>query len=152
MPRASELALLTLQSFHVAFLFLHDWISLGRLNDVSAVRRQNSLPPLIVNTLVVGGLFAFGLVASLQYYGRAYPGWLRTWLWVSYGLLFLGELRAWWVPYLIHAEPQRAARYHELFASTHSFLPARNGIIPNTLHIILHAATLGTLLLFSRIP
>jgi hypothetical protein len=150
MPHASELALLALQSFHVAFLLLHDWIPLGPLNDVAAVRRENSLPPLIANTLIVGGLFAFGLAASLHYYGRTYPHWLHTWLWVSYALLFLGELRAWWIPYLVHAEPQRAARYQSLFARTHSFLPARNGIVPNTLHIILHAATLATLLLLSR--
>jgi hypothetical protein len=151
MPHAAELALLALQSFHVAFLFLHDWIPLGRLNDVAAVRRENSLAPLIANTLIVGGLFAFGLAASIHHYGRAYPGWLRQWLFVSYGLLFLGELRAWWIPYLNHAEPQRAARYREMFGRTHSFLPMRNGIVPNTLHMILHAATFATLLLLFRL-
>jgi len=150
MPHASELALLALQFFHVAFLLLHDWIPLGRLDDVAAVRRENSLPPLIANTLIVGGLFAFGLAFSLHYYGRAYPGWLYTWLWASYGLLFFGELRARWIPYLIHAEPARAPRYQSLFGRTHSFLPVRNGIVPNTLHIILHAATLATLLLLTR--
>jgi hypothetical protein len=122
------------------------------LNDVSAVRRENSLPPLIINTVVVGGLFAFGLAASLRYYGRPYPEWLHTWLWVSYALLFLGELRAWWIPYLLHPEPQRAARYQSMFVQTHSFLPMRNGIVPNTLHIILHVTTLATLLLLSRLP
>ncbi|MGA8223903.1 MAG: hypothetical protein WB780_19800, partial [Candidatus Acidiferrales bacterium] len=101
MPHTSELALVALQSFHVAFLLLHDWIPLGRLNDVAAVRRENSLTPLILNTIIFGGLFAFGLAASVHYYERPYPGWLHTWLWVSYTLLFLGELRAWWIPYLV---------------------------------------------------
>jgi hypothetical protein len=150
MPHAAEMALLALQSFHVAFLLLHDWIPLGRLNDVAAVRRENSLAPLIINTIIVGGLFAFGLAASVRYYGRPYPGWLHTWLWVSYALLFLGELRAWWIPYFIHAEPQRTARYQAMFGRTHSFLPVRNGIVPNTLHIILHGATFATLVLLSR--
>ena len=152
MPHASELALLALQSFHVAFLFLHDWIPLGRLKDVTAVRRENSLPALIINTLIVGGLFAFWLAASFHYYDHPYPHWLHTWLWVSYALLFLGELRAWWIPYLIYPEPERAARYQSLFGRTHSFLPMRNGIVPNTLHTILHAATFGTVLLLSRAP
>jgi hypothetical protein len=149
-PHTAELILLALQTFQVAFLLFHDWIPLGRLNDVAAVRRENSLASLIANTLIVGGLFAFGLGASIHYYGRAYPGWLRQWLFVSYGLLFLGELRAWWIPYLIHAEPQRAARYREMFGHTHSFLPMRNRIAPNTLHIILHAATFATVFLLSR--
>ncbi|MGH9712606.1 MAG: hypothetical protein ACRD5M_04825 [Candidatus Acidiferrales bacterium] len=150
MTRGFELALLALQSFHVAFLFLHDWIPLGSLNNISAVRRVISGWQLMVTTLVSGVPFAIGLAFSLRYYGRAYPHWLHTWLWVSYGLLFLGELRAWWIPYLIQPEPQRATRYQSLFASTHSFLPARNGIVPNTLHVILHAATFTTVLLLSR--
>jgi hypothetical protein len=125
MPNAAELALLALQSFHVVFLLLHDWIPLGRLNDPAAVRRENSLAGLIANTLIARGLFAFGLGASIHYYGSAYPGWLQGWLFVSYGLLFLGELRAWWIPYLVHAEPQRAARYRAMFGWTHTFLPVR---------------------------
>ena len=35
-------ALFLLQLFQVAFLLLHDWIPLGRLNDIAAVRRENS--------------------------------------------------------------------------------------------------------------
>jgi hypothetical protein len=34
--------LIILQAFHVGFLWLHDWIPLGRLNDVTAVQRQDS--------------------------------------------------------------------------------------------------------------
>jgi hypothetical protein len=72
------------------------------LNDLAAVRRENSLAGLIANTLIASGLFAFGLGASIHYYGSA-SGWLQGWLFVSYGLLLLGELRAWWIPYLVHA-------------------------------------------------
>lgn len=34
--------LIWLQVFHVLFLALHDWIPRGPLNDVKAVRAQNS--------------------------------------------------------------------------------------------------------------
>ncbi|HLY66360.1 MAG TPA: hypothetical protein VKU60_12570 [Chloroflexota bacterium] len=44
--------LLGLQLFQVAFLWLHDWVPLGRLNDVAAVRRHDSLPRLVVVTLL----------------------------------------------------------------------------------------------------
>jgi hypothetical protein len=37
---------------------------------------------------------------------------------------------------------ERAARYQAKFGRTHAFLPARDGIRPNTLHVILHVATL----------
>ena len=67
------------------------------------------------------------------------------WLWSSYALLFIGQFRAWWVPYLLKPEPQRAERYRIMFGNTHSFLPQRNGMAPNTAHILLHVATLATL-------
>jgi hypothetical protein len=145
--RAWETVLLALQAFQVAFLWLHDWIPLGRLNDVAAVRREDSLRRLITVTLVQSVPWSFGLAASLVYLGRPYPAWLVDWLWGSYGVLFAGQLRAWWVPYLIRPEPRRAARYRRMFGNTHSFLPERNGTVPNTAHILLHLATAGTLLL-----
>jgi hypothetical protein len=42
-------------------------------------------------------------------------------------------------------EPERAARYQIMFGKTHSFLP-RNGMVPNTAHILLHLATAATLI------
>ena len=68
------------------------------------------------------------------------------WLWISYGILFVGQIRAWWVPYLLRAEPERAARFQVMFGDTHSFLPQRNGLVPNTAHMMLHLATAATLL------
>jgi hypothetical protein len=34
-----------------------------------------------------------------------------------------------------------------MFGNTHSFLPVRNGIVPNTAHILLHVATAATLMI-----
>ncbi|MFZ0037927.1 MAG: hypothetical protein WAK91_10920 [Candidatus Acidiferrales bacterium] len=144
-------ALLALQGFHVLFLALHDWIPLGRLNDTEAVRAGNPFHKLIAGTLISVPPFVIGLGASAIYFGRTYPGWLIWWLWISYGLLFIGELEAWWFPYLFHPEPQRAARYQAMFGATHAFLPERNGIRLNTLHIILHTATLTTLVLLGAL-
>jgi hypothetical protein len=70
-------------------------------------------------------------------------------LWITYGLLFLGELRAWWVPYLFWPDAKRAARYQAMFGNAHSFLSQRNGMAPNTLHVVLHIFTLVTLLVLS---
>lgn len=147
-----ELCLLALQTFQVLFLWVHDWVPLGRLNDVAAVKSQDSTGRLIVVTLIQSAPFTVGLVGCLVYFRQAYPGWLHEWLWISYAVLFVGQMRAWWVPYLFRAEPGRAEpgradRYRVMFGRTHSFLPVRNGIAPNTAHILLHIATLGTLVL-----
>jgi hypothetical protein len=140
-----EIILLVLQAFQVLFLWLHDWIPLGRLNDVTAVRSRETLLRLVAVTLVQSVPFTFGLLFSLLRFGRPYPHWLYMWLWISYGLIFVGQIRAWWIPYLIHSEPERAARYRTMFGNTHHFLPIRNGLVPNTAHVMLHLATAATL-------
>jgi hypothetical protein len=136
-----------LQAFQVAFLWLHDWVPLGRLNDVAAVRRQDPVGRLIRVTLIQSVPFTVLLLFSIEHLHGGFPGWLTMWLWIAYGLLFLGQLRAWWMPYLFRPEPERAERYRAMFGNSHAFLPIRNGIVPNTAHILLHVATLATLVL-----
>jgi hypothetical protein len=151
MPSITMGALLALQCFHVLFLALHDWIPLGTLNNVKAVREANPNGKLLTATLISLVPFAAGLAGSAIYFGRAYPHWLSWWLWISYGILFYGELKAWWIPYFFRLEPERAARYQIMFGTTHAFLPERNGIRPNTLHAILHAATVALLVILGTL-
>jgi hypothetical protein len=140
-----EIVLIVLQGFQVLFLWLHDWVPLGRLNDVKAVRSQDTAFRLVIVTLIQSMPFTIGLLFSLLYFGRLYPRWLSLWLWISYSAIFLGQIRAWWIPYLFRAEPKRAVRYQIMFGNTHHFLPTRNGLVPNTAHIMLHLATAATL-------
>jgi hypothetical protein len=138
--------LIVLQALQVAFLWVHDWLPLGALNDVRAVRAQDTLRRLVVVTLIQSLPFTVILALSALYFDQRYPRWLVTSLWVAYTVLLVGQLRAWWVPYLFRAEPERAARYRAMFGNTHSFLPMRNGLVPNTAHIFLHICTAATLL------
>jgi len=55
------------------------------------------------------------------------------------------------IPYFFRPDVKRAARYRAMFGHTHAFLPERNGIVPNTLHVALHAATLATLLILTQL-
>lgn len=144
-----EAVLLALQLFQVLFLALHDWIPIGRLNDLKAVRAENSLLRLFLTTLISTAPFAIGLAASFRYYGQHHPFWLTLWLWISYVWLFIGELQAWWIPYLFVRQPARAARYDAMFGNTHAILPAHNGIRPNTLHVVLHLTTLATIVVLA---
>ncbi len=144
--RAVEITSLGLQAFQVAFLWIHDWIPLGPLNDVAAVHSQNPRRRLIAVTLLQSIPWTLGLLFCLAFTGRGYPGWIYNWLLISYSALLLGQIFAWWIPYLIRPDPQRSARYRIMFGKTHSFLPSHNGMVPNTAHILLHLATAGTLI------
>jgi|SRR5215469_2522984 len=140
-------ALLALQAFQVVFLWLHDWVPVPPLNDVKAVHDLDGTGGLLRITLIQAAPFTVGLVFSALTIGHPYPHWLFDWLWISYGILFVGQLQAWWLPYLFGASAKRVQRNRVMFGRTHSFLPERNGIVPNTLHCLLHAATLATLII-----
>jgi hypothetical protein len=138
--------LLFLQLFQVVILLLHDWIPLPPLNDLEAIRREHSQLAVAIATLV-GSLFpAIGLAFSFADWKSGWPHWLYIYLLATYGFLFIGELQAWWIPYLLWPQPKRAASYQVMFGNTAAFLPVRNGIRINTLHFVLHAATLATVL------
>ncbi len=141
----TQIILLALQSLQVAFLWTHDWIPLGSFNDVRAVRAQDTVGRLIVVTLVQSTPFTVILILSACYLGSNFPAWLVTTLWIAYVTLLVGQIRAWWIPYLVRPEPERALRYRAMFGRTHSFLPIRNGLVPNTAHIFLHVCTVATI-------
>jgi hypothetical protein len=149
-----EIVFLALQGFVVLFLLFHDWIPLGRLNNLGAIQSEDSLGRRVFVTLLPAVPAAIGLYSCAVRFGRAYPDWLEWLLWITYGVFLAGMLRAWWIPYLFVPDEKRAERYRILFRGTHRFLPERNGIAPDTLHCSLHLVTLATvvaLLLRDRI-
>jgi hypothetical protein len=146
-----EVTFLALQAIVVVFLLFHDWVNLGRLNNLNAIRGQDTLQHRVFVTLLPAVPAAIGLFSSAKHFGLSYPDWLEMLLWITYSLFMLGLLRAWWIPYLVKPDPERAARYQIIFANTHSFLPRRNGMAPDTLHSVFHLVTIATLIaLFIR--
>jgi hypothetical protein len=138
--------LIALQSFVVLFVAFHNWIPLGTLNNLKGVRAEFSTKKLLITTFVNFTPFAIGLAASVFYFRRGFPGWLYWWLWITYGLACYGSLKAWWIPYLFRPEPERAARYQVMYAGTHSFFSERNGLRPNTLHVIFDTLTVAVII------
>lgn len=84
---------------------------------------------LVTVTLIRSVPWTIGLCFSLLHFRRSYPGWLYDWLVTSYGPLFIGQIRTWWIPYLFPTEPERVARYQIMFGKARSFLPPRNGMV-----------------------
>ncbi len=144
--------LVIVQAVQVLFLWTHDWIPLGRLNDVAAVRRADSTARLVTITVLQSLPFTVLLALSAAHLGEPRPHALTLALWIAYSVLLAGELRGWWWPYLVQPDPGRAARYHTMFGRTHAFLPVRNGLVPNTAHVALHAFTVLTLILLALAP
>ena len=143
-------ALIGLQIFVVLFIALHDWVPLGSLNDVKAVQAADSTIRLLTVTVLSTLPFAIGLAGSIyDAHNARLHGWLFWWLWISYVAALYGLLRAWWIPYLFVPNPKRAARYQSMFGRTHAFLPAHNGIRPNTLHVILHLVIVAIVVLLA---
>jgi hypothetical protein len=143
-------ALVICQVLVVIFLALHDWVRLGTLNNVAGLRAVDTRGKLLFSTAISTLPFAAVLIASIVFLGGDYPMWLTWWLWATYIACAYGILRAWWIPYLGTADPDRAARYRVRFAGTHGFLPLRNGIRPDTLHVGFHllVATILIMLAF----
>ena len=140
-------AFLGCQLLVALFIALHDWIPLGALSNPAGLRTVDTAGKRIAVTLLSTLPYAIGFAASAYYASSGFPMWLMWLLWISYGAGLYGMLRAWWVPYLLVPDPVRAARYQERFAQTHSFLPTRNGIRPDTLHVSFHAVYVVTLIL-----
>src|SRR6202030_2367189 len=104
-----------LEIFQVAILLFHDWLPLGRLTDLPAVRRVHGNRALALATLAGALPAILGLTFTLTFLSHGWPHWYRTYLIYAYGFLFIGELQAWWLPYLLWPQPKRAAEYSVMF-------------------------------------
>ncbi|SET52833.1 hypothetical protein SAMN05421676_105195 [Salinibacillus kushneri] len=137
--RFSEKLLMAGLSFILLFMIVQDWVPLGSLNDVQAIREEHSFNELITVTLinVTQILLLMGLV--IIFMGKRYPIWTKLWLIIHPLCIFVGVLTSWWIPYFFgYGAEQKVERYNQMFGDTHSFLPIMNGIVPNTLHILYH--------------
>jgi hypothetical protein len=144
---AMMLLFLACQLYVVLFIGLHDWIPLGRLNNLAGIHAADTTARLLLTTIVSVSPFVVGLAGTIHYSASRFPMWLIWFLWITYGLGLCGMLRAWYLPYLVYQDAARAARYQGRFGGTHAFLPMRNGIRPDTLHVTFHAVLAVTMAL-----
>lgn len=137
--RTSEIILLAGLGLIFLFMLVHDWVPLGKLNDVQAVSEARDLGELIIVTLIGTVQILLLITIVLFYLGRKYPLWIKLWLVIHQGFIFAGALLDWWLPYLFGLGAEgRVERYSVMFGDTHAFLPVNNGIVPNTIHVMFH--------------
>jgi hypothetical protein len=146
-----QYALIICQCLVVIFIALHDWVPLGKLSNLAGLRAVDSRIKLMLGTAVSTLPFAAVLVASVLFAPAHYPKWLLWWLWATYLACAYGILRAWWIPYLGTPDPELVKRYRIRFAGTYGFLPERNGMRPDTLHVAFHALVAATLVILALV-
>ena len=117
-------------------LAIHDWLPLGRLNDVTALRKQQSLFATLCATVINLGACTWALWLTLP------VGKLGVSLPLDVVLIYLfmtvGTLLAWWKPYFFGSSAEMKQKMQP-YVNTHHVLPARgDNIRPNTLHLIVH--------------
>lgn len=129
------------------FMLSHDWIPLGSFNDIPGVRAENSIGGLIKITIINTLSVLVVIVIALLFIGKRYPIWARIWLIIHLGSILFGAILAWWVPYLFGADAEMIERYNVMFGNTNAFLPVKNGMVPNTIHVLFHLTLLMTWIL-----
>jgi hypothetical protein len=130
------------------FMLFHDWVPMGSLNDVEAVKAHQGVSQLVLVTAFNAAQIAVLMGLVLLYAGRRYPLWARLWLIIHQGFILYGAIKAWWLPYLFGiGAAERIESYHAMFGNTHAFLPMNNGIVPNTIHVLFHATLVLCLIL-----
>lgn len=129
------------------FMLLHDWVPLGSLNNVQAVKLEHTTGELVRITVIQTLSILVVIAIALIFIGKTYPIWAKLWLVIHLGSILTGAILAWWIPYFFGTSPERVDRYTHMFGDTHSFLPIMNGIVPNTIHVLFHLTLLLTWIL-----
>lgn len=146
---------ITLQIILFFFMILHDWLHVPPLTDVRALEKHHTKKERLVTSAINGALVLIPLLLTWHYgLGASYG--VRIIIAIIYGLLTVGSIWAWWVPYLFGSSTAHKIGFAE-YRHTHHFLPKRGDrVVPNTFHVILHLqiwACFGiSLYLLSQLP
>lgn len=143
----SEWLFVLLQGAVILFLVFHDWVPLGILNDVEGVKAVNSTSELLLATILNSLPVAVALVLTGLSLGKKYHWFTKAYLIINYAFILSGAILAWWIPYFFGTSPEQVERYQAMFGSTHSFLPLRDGMMVNTIHVLFHSCLILILLL-----
>ncbi len=126
-----------LQIILLFFMTFHDWIHVPPLTDIRELEKHNSKKGRLINSWIFFVIVCIPLVLT-WIYQYAFQGWVLITIVNFYGLLSIGTIFSWWIPYFFGSSIAHKTAFAE-YRTTHRFLPARgDNIIPNTFHVILH--------------
>lgn len=143
----TEWLLLGLQVLVFLFLLTHDWVPLGTLNDIEAVKSQNTTGELVLTTIINLIPSSIALALTILSIRRGYHWFSQAYIPINYTFVLSGAISAWWIPYFFGATPDKVERFQIMFGQTHSFLPIKNGMIINSIHVLFHSSLILIILL-----
>ena len=129
-----------------AVMLVHDVVPLGRWNNlgqrvprpVGVVVRHtvlNTVTGLVPTVLAWRSLGAHGFATA------------RLVILVVVCMLLLGAFSSWWLPWMRGTGPERTRELAAMTDGTLSFVPERNGIMPNAIHSVIHLLALASFVL-----
>lgn len=146
--RLSEKILLLGYSLILIFMIVQDWVPLGTLNDIEAIKQDRTTSELIMVTLIGVAQVCLFIFLIFIFMGKKYPLLIKMWLVIHPSFILGGAIMSWWLPYFFGIGVEgKVERYSLMFGDTHAFLPVMNGIVPNTLHTLFHLLLLLCILL-----
>ncbi|MBA3237357.1 MAG: hypothetical protein H0T62_03280 [Parachlamydiaceae bacterium] len=131
---------LILQCILFFFMAFHDWVDVPPFTNLEALRKAHSFKFRLIGSFINASLILTPILVTLLYIASVLPFWARILFILIYGLITVGTITAWWIPYFGGSYWMHGSKAgFEEYRDTHSFLPQReNNVIPNTLHVILH--------------
>jgi len=126
-----------IQIILLLFMTFHDWIHLPPLTDIREIEKHSTITGRVINSIIFFFLIFIPLSLTL-FYQPNFPCWVLGVIVFIYGLLSLGTIFSWWMPYIRGSSQEHKEGFKE-YRNTHHFLSARgDNVVPNTLHVILH--------------
>jgi hypothetical protein len=129
---------LSLQILLLFIITFHDWVHLPPLTDIRSLEKHSSAVDRVVNSAIFFLTVCIPLILTWVYW-QAFQWWVLACIASFYGLLTLGTILSWWIPYLFGGYSEEYKLGFAEYKTTHHFLPTRgDNIVPNTLHVVLH--------------
>ena len=126
-----------LQIILAFFLAFHDWLDLPPLTDIKALEKYHTKKERLLSSCINTILVLIPSLMTIQSRGHFSLRGI-AFIVISYLLLTIGTICAWWIPYIFGSSQEHKQGFVE-YKNTHTFLPARgDNVVPNTLHIIMH--------------
>jgi hypothetical protein len=128
---------IVLQIILLFCMTFHDWVHVPPLTNIRELEKYSTKQGRLINSIIFFFLVFAPLVLTVLY-NPVFPLWVLIVLVNIYGLLSLGTVVSWWVPYIFGSSEEHKAHFIE-YRNTHHFLPSRgDNIVPNTFHVLLH--------------
>jgi len=128
---------ITLQIILLLFLALHDWVNIPPFTDIKALEKHHTKKERLLTSCINTSIVLIPLLLTMQSDGH-FSFKTIVFIVISYLLLTIGTLCAWWIPYLWGSSQEHKQGFIE-YKNTHAFLPKRgDNVVPNTFHVIMH--------------